>query len=191
MKKILSLIAVLLLAACENAPAGYTAEPITYTTPPIRVNVAEIKLIDSYRPPLRAPNVEQDFPTPPAVAVKAWAGQQLVATGNTGVLEVTIDNAAVKQVALPTTKGIKGLFTDDQDTRYDAALHVTFRLYDGVNAMSAASGDVLVTRSHTINEKATIDDRLRLFDQMTHEMMATFDQQAHARFQQYFAAYVK
>lgn len=191
MKKILSLIALALLAACEQAPAGYTPEPIAFMDMPIRVNVAEIKVVENYRAPLRTPNVEQDFPVPPAVAVKQWATQRLQAAGSTGFLEVSIDDASVKETKLPKTKGVKGLFTDDQDARYDASLKVTFRLYDGVNTMSVASGDVNITRSRTINEKATIDDHLRLFHAMTKEMMATYDQQSEARLHQYFSAYLK
>jgi hypothetical protein len=191
MKKILSLVALILLAACETAPAGYVPDPIAYTTPPVRLNVAEIKIVENYRAPLRAPNVEQDFPVPPAVAVKQWVGSQLEAAGTTGVLEVAINDASVKEVSLPKTKGLKGLFTDDQDTRYDASLRVTFRLYDGVDAMSAAAGDINITRSHTINEKATIDDRLKMAHGMTKDMMATFNQQANERFHQYFSAYLK
>ncbi len=191
MKKLIALIALTLLAACEQAPAGYKPDPIAFIDMPIRVNVAQIRVVENYQAPLRAPNVEQDFPVPPAVAVKQWAAQRLQAVGNEGELEVAIDDASVKEVKLPKTKGVKGLFTDDQDARYDASIHVTFRLYDGVNTMSAASGDVLITRSRTINEKATIDDRLRTFHTMTKEMMTTFDQQSESRLRQYFSAYLK
>lgn len=190
MKKLLTLIAVALLAACQNAPTSYAPKPLAYG-PPIRVNVAEIKVIEEYQAPLRAPYVEHDFLLPPAVAVKEWVAARLKATGTTGVLEVVITNASVKETKLPKTQGITGLFTDDQDSRYDAQLDVTLRLYDGVNAISAATGDVRITRARSINEKASIDDRLRLFHGMTTDMMTTFDAQAEQRLRQYFSAYLR
>ena len=191
MKKILALVAIALLASCENAPTGYVAEPITYSKPPIRVNVASITVVEDYQAPIRTPNVEHEFMLPPAVAVKEWAAERLKATGKTGTLEVVISDASVKETKLQKTKGLTGLFTDDQDSRYDASLNVTLRLYDGVNPISVAMGDVIITRMRTINEKATIDDRLRLFHAMTKDMMAAFDAQAEQRLRQYFSAYVR
>ena len=97
----------------------------------------------------------------------------------------------MKEVPLPKTEGIKGIFTDDQDARYDARMSITMRLYNGENAMSVASADVVVERSRSIHEKATIDERERMFDMMTREMIATFDQQATARLRQYFNKYLR
>lgn len=188
------LCALLLLAGCEDAPHAYTAKPLTFSQPPIQLAVREIKVVDAYQSPLTRPHVEQDFPTPLESAVKTWAGQRLRASpsnSDQGVLEITITDASAVAVPLKKTEGIKGVFTDDQDTRYDASLKVTFRLYSGAQAMSDASGDVVVTRSHTINEKATVYDRQQLLDSMAHDMMTTFDAQADARLRQYFSKFIR
>ena len=115
---------------------------------------------------------------------------RLKATGTSGVLEVIINDAAVKEVKLPTAKGVKSLFTDDQDARYDARINVTYRLYTGAQAISDASGDVTVTRSHSINEKATVYQRQALYQKMTNDMMADFDRESNARLHQYFARFL-
>ena len=192
MKKFILFCTLTLLAGCEAAPAGYTPQPISFAaTAPMRVDVAEIRVVENYQSSMHAPNVEYEFATPPAAALKQWAKQRLVAAGPTGVLEVSIDDASVKEVPLPKTEGIKGIFTDDQDARYDARMSITMRLYNGENAMSVASADVVVERSRSIHEKATIDERERMFDMMTREMIATFDQQATARLRQYFNKYLR
>ena len=192
MKKILVILGVLLLAGCEQAPPAFVPDPIDFSgKPTIRVDVAEVRFVESYKAPLREPNVEHLFPTPPAVAVKQWLKQRVFAVGTSGVLEITVNDASVKEVKLPKTQGIQGLFTDDQDTRYDANLSVSLRLFNGTDSMSVASGDVIISRSRSINEKATVNDRERLFDAMTKEMMMTFDQQATERLRQYFASYLK
>ncbi|MES2984799.1 MAG: hypothetical protein V4735_06410 [Pseudomonadota bacterium] len=190
-KKIVAILALITLAACEQAPGSYQPEPFSFEhATPMRVNVAQIKVIEAYKSALRRPNVEQDFPVPPAVAVNKWVAQRLIASGSTGVMEITIDDASVKEVPLSKTKGVTGLFTDDQDARYDARIHVTMRVYDGVNAISAASGDIEVTRARSINEKATVDERQRIFHKMTRDMMDSFDQQAQARLRSYFSKFL-
>ena len=195
MKKIIPLIALCFaLTACEEAPQPFKPGPLAFeqsTIAPLSVNVATIKITDNYTPPLRRPNVDQDFPIAPDSAIRRWVGARLKATGTSGVLEVVINDAAVKEVPLPTTKGVKGLFTDDQDARYDAHIAVTFRLFTGAQAMSDATSDVEVSRSHSINEKATIYQRQALFQQMINEMMNDFDQESNMRLHQYFARFLK
>lgn len=193
MKKLFALLALtFLVAACENAPDGFVAAPLDFQNKqPISINVAEVRVNEAYQSPMRAPYIEQDFPLPPAAAVKIWTKQRLYATGTSGVLEVTINDASVKQENLPRTKGVQGLFTEDQDARYTLSLNVSMRLFNGTDAMSSASGDVIITRSRTVSEKATVDDRMKVFDQMTKEAIATFDTQAQSRLKQYFAAYLR
>lgn len=179
----------LFLAACQNAPEAFRPRPFAFEvnrSAPTSINVAEIKIIENYQPPLRQPFVEQDFPVAPANAVRKWVDSRLKATGASGVLEVTIDDASVRETRLPKTKGVKGVFTDDQEARYDAKLSVTFRLFRGERAISEASGEVIVTRSRTINEHATVDQRDAMYHQMTAEMMNDFEREANSRLRQYF-----
>lgn len=192
MKRLVACLFFTLLAACQEAPKAYTPTDFNFSkSTPLSVNVAEIKVIESYQAPIQRPNVEHEFPTPPAVALKQWANQRLRATGSQGVLEVSIDDASVREVLLPKTKGFKGLITNDQDARYDANIRVSMRLYNGTDPISVASGDVIVTRSKSIDEKATVEDHERLYDGMTRDMLNAFDMQATQRLRQYFSAYLR
>lgn len=191
MKKLLATVALLALAACESAPQTYTPSPISFASEgPIRLNVAQIRVVENYRSPMSPPNVEHQFATTPANAVKQWVRDRLQAVGTTGTLDVAIDDASVKETLLPKTTGIKGLFTNDQDARFDASLRVSMRLYDGINPSSLASGDVSVTRFKTISERSTVDDRTRLFDGMTRDVMDTYNDAAEARLNQFFGPYI-
>ncbi len=185
------LIILGLLSACESAPAAYTPAALDFSGTPVRLNVAQIRVVENYRAPMTRPNVEQEFPTPPAAAVKKWVSQRLTAVGSSGVLEIAIDDASIREVPLPKTGGIKGVFTDDQDARYDGNLRVSLRLYDGVQVGSVASGDVSVMRSRSINEKATVNERERLYENLTKEMMTGFESETNARLRQYFSAYIR
>lgn len=192
MKKYWLLALTLLTVACQQAPGPYTPAPLEFgNQQPIRLNVAEVRVVENYRSSLQAPYVEQEFPIMPAAGVKQWLKQRVQAVGTQGALEVVIDDASVKEVKLPKTEGWKNLFTNDQDARFDASLKVTFRLYDGTSAISNASGDVIVTRSRTIDEKATVNQRTKMFEEMGREMMTLFDKESTLRLQQYFNAYIK
>jgi hypothetical protein len=193
MKKFILCALAFALTACQQAPTSYTPEPFAFESSavaPWRINVAEIRIVEGYQSSLRKPNVEQDFPVPPAHAVKKWVASRLKATGTRGVMEITIRDASVTETALPKTEGITGFFTDDQDARYDARLVVTMRIFSGVQGISDATGDVEVTRSRSINEKATVFERSQLYHQMTRDMMLSFDSEAEKRLRQYFSAFL-
>lgn len=192
MKKLLALAATLMLASCQEAPPAQTLPPISFAnTPVMRVAVAQINIVEAYQSPMAAPNVEHQFQTSPAQAVKQWASQRLQAVGTTGIMEIIIEDASVKETPLPKTDGVKGFFTDDQSERYNASLRVAMRLYSGQQAMAAATGDVAIISSRTINEKATIAHREKLFHELTQDMMTQFDTEAEARLRQYFSAFLR
>jgi hypothetical protein len=191
-KKFLALALVIFsLVACKDAGLTYAPQPISFAGKPVmHINVAEIKVVDQFRSTMAAPYVEYQLPTAPAAAVKQWAGQRLAAVGRSGVLEITIEDASVKETNLKTTEGIKGIFTNDESERYDAHLAVTMKLYDGVNVISVAEGNVEVSKMNTVNEKATAAERDKLFHDMIADMMAQFDAQAETRLHQYFTPYL-
>jgi hypothetical protein len=194
MKKIIALAAITLLTACEPAPESYQPEPFAFERTriaPTPIHVKEIRIVENYTSRLEKPFVEYEFPVTPSAAVQKWAATRLRATGASGILEIVIDDASVKEVPLPKTEGFKGLFIDDQEARYDATLKVSLRLYTGAQALSEASGDVFVTRSHSINEHATVFERRQIYHQMTSEMIAAFDSEANARLGTYFRPYLK
>lgn len=197
MKKTMILALAAVLTACEPAPTAYQPEPFAFEAPqltPITLNVHEIRVTEAYRSPLARPNVEQDFPVSLAAATKKWVATRLRANPSisaNSILEITIEDASVKEAALPITQGVRGLFTDNQDTRYDARLAVTMRMYSGARGISDASGDIIITRSHTLNEKATIVDRQKLFHHMTQDMMVSLETEAQKRLRQYFTPYLR
>ena len=196
MKKFLALalalaLTALVLASCQDAPAPSSAAPLNFGgKAPLRLNVAQINVTQTYQPPMAAPNVDHTMPTPPIMAVKQWAGQRFVAAGGQGSLEITIDDASVKETALPKKDGLTGFFTDDQEARYDAHIAITIRLYDGVNTISVAEAKAEVTRMRTINEKANVAQREAMFNGMLQEMMLHLDSETEARIRQYFSRFI-
>ncbi len=190
--RFIAALALLALTACQPAPQSYTLAPVSFRNQPvIKVNVARINVVEDYRSPTTSPNVEHQMSMPPAQAVRIWANERLQAVGTQGQLDVVVTNGAIKEIRLPVKQGMRGMFTDDQSERYDAALSVTLRLYDGENAMSRAQGDVNITRSRTINEKSSLADREKLWHDLSSEMAVSFDREAESRLRQYFSNYLR
>lgn len=194
-KALLFTLTIALLSACAQAPEAFKAGPLAFELEQgiTQMSVNEIRVINHYQSPMKRPNVEQEFPVTPSAAVGTWVSKRLRANpgSNLGVLEVTIHDASVVEQALPKTEGFKGLITDDQDARFTAKLVVSFKHYPAGSSAANATGDVTVSRSRTINERATVSERAAIFHQMTNALMTDFDREANTRLRQYFAAYIR
>ena len=180
---------LLLLAACRAGTPDYTPQTFQFNTqPPIRLNVADIRVVNSSI--ASSGQVEQEFPTPPAKAIVQWVEARLARQGVNGILEITIEDASVREVRLPKTESFTGLFTAEPDRRFDASLRVTFRLYTDSSGLSNAEAQVNITRSQELTEDASIAQRQQLFDSITRDLMTQFEAQANSQLRQYFAAYL-
>ena len=192
MKRLFIALISLTLAACQEAPAPQSFPPLNFSAQPkIKVAVMEIRVIENYKSPMIAPNVEQNFPISPSTAIKQWVEGRMQAAGSSGILEITINDASVIERPLPITQGIKGFFTNDQSERYDASINVTFRLYDGVQTISVAEGNVQATKSISIAENTSVAERKKMFYSMVQEIMTPFNREAEARLNQYFSPYLR
>jgi hypothetical protein len=183
---------MLFLAGCMVAPTLQTIAPIRFhDQAPIAFNVAEIRVTQSYKTDFARSDVSPSFPTPPIDAIHHWVDDRLKATGDKGLLEITIEDASVKEHKLTKTKGLKGLFTDDQSERYDGSIKVLFRLYDEKRAASAAQAHVSITRSRSINEDATVETRMQFYNQLTRDMMQAFSKQSELQFETHFTSFMQ
>lgn len=180
-----------LAAGCDTTPPPAPRFPrITFRhLPPLRLNVADVSIRQSYQPPAAPPNVEHRFPVPPGEAAQQWARDRLVAGGTEGRAEYVVREASVVEVPLERSSGLKGLMTKEQSERYDARLVVDLILYDGLGAR-AGNATVKVSRRRSIPEDATLNERDRLWFSMTEAMMAELDAQLEKTIKTVFNEYV-
>lgn len=173
--KIIFLLAVPLLAlgGCETPVQMQSLPALSYShLGPLKLNVAKIEIVSQYRPPLKRPNVDHLFPTPPLKAIRQWAADRLQAVGRTGVARVVIRNAAAIETALAKKKGIKAAFTKQQAYRYDLTIEATVEI-DGRNSTGDATAQA--TRFTTVREDASINERNRIWFKLTETLMRDFN----------------
>ncbi len=180
----------LLLAACASQPAPKFPE-LTYThLAPINLGVADIQIINNAGPATDANRVDNRMPVSPSTALSAWARDRLKANGVSGTAFFTIEEASVVEVPLPRTSGITGAFTKDQAQRYDLKVRATLRL-EGVPRVTQAFADSLVSRSQTVTEDVSLNERNQILFDLTETAMKDFDPAMEASIRQHLGAFVR
>jgi hypothetical protein len=179
-----------MLGACQTSlpPPPRFADIALGNEAPIRLNVATVDVVDEYLPPLKAPNVDHEFPVKIATTAARWGDQRLRAVGNSGSVRVTIKDASAIATDLPKTSGLTGMFTNQQAVRYDARVEMIVEIRDD-HGFAVASAEAAATRSRTVPEDITLNGRDRVFYEMTEALMkdedAALSKNIHAFMQRY------
>jgi hypothetical protein len=184
-------LACLGLAACGSTPPHPTYPDIHFTgEPPLQLDVAAVDVRNDYQPPFRAPNVEHLFPVSPARALETWAHDRLKPVGQSGHAVFIIQKASVTEVDLKTKGGITGALTTQPAQRYDAVIEATLNILDD-HGLPVRTASVQVTRSQSVLQGITPNQRDQTWYDMTKAMMADFDRQMTAEIQKNFGYYLK
>lgn len=179
----------MLLAACVSTPPP--APPLDFKRfQPIYLDVAKIDVVDEYKSPMRAPNVEHLVPISLSDAVHMWVADRLRAAGRDRSLQVIIKEGSIIATDLPKPTGLTGLMTISQDKQYNAKLTVEMRIYGPASAMSEANVEATATRSITMPENASAATRDALFRRMIFDMMETMNAELEKNMFMYFGNYI-
>src|SRR6185437_2941633 len=167
----------LTLASCAPPPEAPAFPDIRFTgEPPLVLQAAQIEIRTIYRPG----DADNAFPVSPLRAVQNWARDRLRANGQGGPARFTIADATAKVTDLATKGGISGTFTDQVSQQYNVSLDAALELLDSTGFV-LRSARVTVSRSATVLQSATANDRARTRYTMVRDMMADFDNQAQQR----------
>jgi hypothetical protein len=178
------------LAACSTTVSRPAIPTLSYAhLPPLELSVGRVEVVEEYRSPLKEPNVEQSFPTPPAVAFKGWVNDRLRAIGQNDTLRVTIKDASAVRVPLPRTEGIEGMFTTDQVERIDATVSVVLEVVNnggGVDAYVTARAQ----RSRTLPEGLTLNQRDAIYQEISEALVNDLNATIEQNMRQYLSRYL-
>lgn len=186
----IAVAAATMLTAC-NAPPPHPQYPdIRFTSqPPIGLAVSTVSLRGDYTPSSAAPHVETQFPVTPLHAIENWARDRLSATGGKDRAVVDITEASVVETALPRTPGMQGMFTNDQSERYDVTVQATINIVDSTGLV-VRTATAHASRSQSVAENISPDQRDQTWYDMTKEVMAAFDRQMETEIRSHFTGFV-
>lgn len=184
-----ALAGVLLLAGCAAPP-----QRPNFPTPrfddraAIPLDVAELRVEQSYELPMEPPNVEHLMPVSPGAAARQWARDRLRSAGDTGTATFAIVDASVREVPLETKGGVSGWFTTEPSERYEARLEVRLTV-----DRPDASGKLRVKaeRATSVQEGASLNERELVWYEMVNKLLDDFDSQIEASLNQSFGQFVR
>jgi hypothetical protein len=188
---IICILAFMSVTACTTTAPPARYPEITFThLPPLKLDVAEIVYAPRYLPPVAAPNIGHDFPTPPAVAAERWISDRLVAAGSKGRAKVVIRQATATETRLKVKKGLTGAFTTDQAFRYDVRLEIAVEAVD-LNRKLKAEASATAQQSKTVPEDASLSEREDVWFALTEKLMRKFNETFEAQIRKDLAKFIR
>jgi hypothetical protein len=181
---VLALLAIALLAACSNEPQKPLPELTFVHQPPLKLNVATLDVVSTYKAPMKPPHVEHKFPTPPEELLKRWAEERLRPMGRAESARYTVINAAVTEEPLPKTPGIVGALKNEPSERYTATVEAQLEIFNADGRLVQLAS-ARATRSRSLMEGAKPEERERMWFELTEALMKDFDKEMESAIRQY------
>jgi hypothetical protein len=180
-----------LLAACDTPPMRQSFATLTFQDrPQIRLDVAQIEIAQAYKAPGVAPHVDHLFPQKPADVAAAWGRDVLRAVGERGMATYTILDASATETALPRTTGLTQTFKTEQSERYDLRIEVKLELGNPL-LRTTGIATASASRSQTVAENTTLNQREAVWFQMTESAMRELDQKLEAAIRDKLRVFVR
>jgi len=187
---ILGLMSVLVLAACESAPPALQLPQITFAhLAPYRLNVARLDVVSDFKPPFAPPNVEHLVPVAPEAALRRWAQDRLRAEGAAGTARFAIRDATMTETPLPVATGVGGLFRRQQAVRIEATVSASLEVLDA-RGFRQGFADARASRSNTVGEEASLNDRDRARVELVEAVMKDLDAELDRQIRQYLGGFL-
>jgi len=180
----LALLAIALLAACSSEPQKPLPELTFVHQPPLRLNVASLDVVSTYKEPRKPPNVEHKFQTTPEEALKRWAAARLRPMGRAESARYTVITAAVTEEPLPKTQGIVGAFKNEPTERYTATVEAQLEILNADGRLVQLAS-ARATRSRSLMEGAKPEERERMWFDLLEALMKDFDKEMERAIRQY------
>jgi hypothetical protein len=178
-----------LLAACDTPPMRQSYATLTFQDrPQIRLDVAQVEIVQAYRAPGVAPHVDHLFPQKPVDVATAWGRDVLRAVGQRGQATYTIVDASATDTPLPRSTGLTQMFKTEQSDRYD--LHIAVKL-ELSNGLSMGTATAEASRSQTVAENMTLNQREAVWFQMTESAMRELDGKLEAAIRDKLGVFVR
>lgn len=182
----------LAVAACGTQPQKLMLPEITFENQPkLTFAASSVETIQEYQPSAQPPHIELSIPQPPAAVAARWTRDR-VALDNSQQNRVTviIKKAAVTEVDLKKTPGLRGSFTEDQVARFDTEVEMAIEIRDA-RGFRVGEASASARRSTSMSEKATMNDRDLIIHGLVRETMMDVNRELERNIRQYMPLYVR
>ena len=192
-KKLLTLMLSFFLffpiMGCEKTNLDNSLPELTFTHQPIiQLDVEKIEIINKYKMPFKAPNIEHLVPISPGASAERWASDILRPVGRVGTARFVITRGTVTRQNLKIKKGIEGIFSVDQSKEFKGTVEVRLDIFkDQRKAVVRASA----SSSQTLREDASPNTQARLWYNIVESLMQSFDREMREQINSHFQKYLK
>ena len=178
-------------SACETNVVRTLIPDLSFShLPTFKFAVAEIIIKDYRADAKEEANIEARFPIPISDALKQWTEDRLIAAGGTNIMLVVIEEARVSSELLEIDKDLEALFTVEQAERITAVLRVKIQIVDKEGKVVAFTR-AECTRSRTIGENISLNERDGIYNEITTVLMNDFNTSQEQEIHKYFKSYTK
>ena len=116
-------------------------------------------------------SIQSSLPFNPGRMAMNWPDDRIQTAGTSDMLRYSVTEASVTSNALKTTKGIKGVFTDDQSDKIDLKIAAKLELL-APNGTPKGEVSAMAARSRTLSESMSVSEREQaIYDETTALLM--------------------
>jgi hypothetical protein len=171
MRVLWGLLLVTLLTGCAGDYETFQPPPLDLSRQPaLRFAVDRVTVESAYRPAGAPPFVDHTLALTPEAAVRGYLEQKLQAVGGPGRLQAVIVDASVREEALETEGGVRGLLTDEASARLHGRLRVRVDRFDAAGA-PAGSVSTAASRSRALPEDVAYAERQRIGYELVRDLV--------------------
>lgn len=187
----ISCIVIFGLAACTTTPEKPTYADITFShLSPIKLNVGEIKVVNEFKSTLKSPHVEHELPVKIDQSIIRWSKDRLQAVGGSGAYAIlTIKDASAVEAAMEKSKGLKGVFTNDQSELYTFHVAVELKIVEVNGSKGLATAES--KRSKSVPEDITINNREKMYFEQTELILQDFDAEMEKNIRAFLSEFIR
>jgi hypothetical protein len=135
----------------------------------IRLDVAQVEVVDQWVPPRAPPHVDHRAPVEPREALRRMLTDRVQAWGRQGRARAIIEEASLIEERLPRQTGLGALFSTQPSERY--VLTLTARLEVEGPEGRRGSAQATVTRTRTVLEGTSLAAREAVWYEMLRSAM--------------------
>lgn len=191
--RLVALAALALTVAACGTPAQKLMLPeITFENQPkLTFAASSVETIQEYQPSAQPPHIELSIPQPPAAVAARWTRDRVVLDNSQqNRVTVIIRKAAVTEVDLKKTPGLRGSFTEDQVARFDTEVEMAIEIRDA-RGFRVGEASASARRATSMSEKATMNDRDLIIHGLVRETMMDVNRELERNIRQYMPLYVR